>query len=558
MLRVVATAIIAVVVLAGCTTDTTPGSSSTAPSQPTLSTVGTPPPSVVTVPVPESSATQPRPTTTTLALPPVNAVVPLGPTPYDGGALVWVRADAQFDRNREQWLGVAGDEFVVLSWGSTVGTMTLRRSSDGVAWSDPVPVVGLPDGAPAFGSQFPEIAGGRAGLIMVVENPPGWHAANRAYRVVTSPNGVVWTEQPVHEIAGAPFSVAASDTGFAVVTQTGGQIPDPDRYLAVSGNDGEWLPVPLPDNERHLWWVAGIGDDFVAKGPGSDDNHDPMRDRHHYAIDGGGNADVTTGPHEGTEFAPIDWDGSMLVWNQYGELRIPQHRGEQPTLYASSEPGSWVRLPFPAQEPVGDEPWGQWMFETIAAGPPGIISAGCNCVGFWDFYGESFYDFTFTRAGYDIHVMGDYVWLFDTSPSAEGPVWHPSSEVDTATWFDPDTGTLTVPNPETGDTLATITCAEMRNSIDDNAYEIGPHLTDFPNQDLWYSPDGTSWASQHAPNLFGSDAYVFQSAVNSDTAVLLVAPNGDRPIDDPPGCPMGYYPEEQPFEIWATAPNDRP
>jgi hypothetical protein len=113
-------------------------------------------------------------------------------------------------------------------------------------------------------------------------------------------------------------------------------------------------------------------------------------------------------------------------------------------------------------------------------------------VGFSDFYDESLFDFMFTEAGYDIHLMGDSVWLFDTSPTAEHPHWSPPSDIDTATWFDPDTGTLTVPNPETGDTLATITCNEIRNSIDDAAYEIGPYLTDFPEQNLWYSPDGPS------------------------------------------------------------------
>jgi len=550
--------VFAAVVVAGCTTGTPDGSDSTVLLRPVAATQTTSSSVTTTTTVPESTTTRSRSTTTTLALPPVEPVVPLDPTDYDGDTLVWVRAEAQFDRAREHWLGVVGDEFVVLSWRNTLSTMTVRRSADGVVWSEPVPAVGLPDGAPAFGSQSPEIAGGGAGLIMLVQDPPGWHDGNRAFRVVTSPDGEVWTERPVYEIAGAPFSVAAGDAGFAVVTQTGGQVPDPDRFLAVSGDDGEWLPVLLPDDERHLWWVAGIGDGFVAKGPGSGDSHDAIRDRHHYTIDSGGNADVTPGPFEASEFAPIDWDGSMLVWNQYGELRIPQHRGERPTLYSSSEPGSWVRLPFPAQEPTSDDPYGMWMFETFAAGPPGIISAGCNCVGFWDFYGESFYDFMFTEAGYDIHVLGDYVFLFDTSPGTENPVWHPPGEIDTATWFDPDTGMLTVPDPETGDTLATIACDEMRNSIDDSAYEIGPHLTDLPEQDLWYSLDGTSWTSQHAPDLFGDDSYVFQSAVNSDTAVLLVAPNGDRPIDDPPGCPMNYYPEEQPLDTWVTTLNNGP
>lgn len=558
MVRAVAVCLVFLVVV-GCTAAMPDRSSTTGSLQASVSTAGTSSSSTTTTTIAESSTTtRPRSTTTTVVLPPVGAVVPLDPTDYDGEVPVWVRADAQFDRNREHWLGVVGDEFVVLSWGSTVGTMTVRHSSDGVVWSDPVAVVGLPDGAPAFGSQFPEIAGGRAGLIMAVENPPGWHAGNRTFRIVTSPDGSVWTEWPVDEIVGAPFSVAANDTGFAVVTQTGGQAPDPDRFLSVSGDNGEWLPVSLPDNERHLWWVAGIGDDFVAKGPGSDDSHEAIRDRHHYTIDADGNAEVTSGPYEASEFAPIDWDGAMLVWNQYGELRIPEHRGERPTLYASSQPGSWLRLPFPPQEPTGDDPYGMWMFETLAAGPAGITSAGCNCVDFWDFYGESFYDFMFTQAGYDIHVMGDYVWLFDTSPATEDPVWHPPGKIDTANWFDPDTGTLTVPDPETGDTLATITCDEMRDSIDDGAYEIGPYLTDFPDQDLWYSPDGTSWTSQHAPDLFGGDSYVFQSAVNSDTAVVLVAPNGDRPIDDPPGCPVGHYPEERPFEIWVTVPSNSP
>jgi hypothetical protein len=493
-----------------------------------------------------------------MALPVVGGIVPLDPTEYEGEPLEWVRANVRLDRDREQWLGVAGGEFVILSWRNTLATMTVRRSADGVVWSEPVPAVGLSGGVPAFVRQPFEIAAGPSGLIMVVEDPPGWHGMETTRRVATSPDGVAWTEWRVDEIGGAPYSVAASDTGFAVVADTHGQVPSPDRFLAVSGDDGEWLPVSLPDNERHLWWVAGIGDRFVAKGPGSDDSHGSMRDLYHYSIDADGNAEVTPGPYEASEFVPINWDGAMLVWNQYGELHDPQHRGERPTLYASSEPGSWVRLPIPPQEPTSDDPYGMWTFETLAAGPPGIIGAGCDCVGFWDFYGESLYDFMFTEGGYDIHVMGDSVWLFDTSPTAEQPHWYPPGDIDTATWFDPDTGTLTVPNPETGDTLATITCDEIRNSIDDAVDEIGPYLTDFPEQDLWYSPDGTSWTSQHAPDLFGDDAYVFQSAVNGDTIALLAAPNGDRPIDDPPGCPMNYYPEEQPFEIWVTTPSNRP
>jgi hypothetical protein len=60
----------------------------------------------------------------------------------------------------------------------------------------------------------------------------------------------------------------------------------------------------------------------------------------------------------------------------------------------------------------------------------------------------------------------------------------------------------------------------------------------------WYSPDGIAWSGQRVREVFGDEATVLHGVTIAATTVLLVVPNGGRPITDPTGCPLNLYSEE--------------
>jgi hypothetical protein len=96
----------------------------------------------------------------------------------------------------------------------------------------------------------------------------------------------------------------------------------------------------------------------------------------------------------------------------------------------------------------------------------------------------------------------------------------------------------------------------MRDAATQKSY--APELLSPPPQDLWHSPDGTSWHHQDVTSLFGVGSYIHQTATTNNTIALLVDPTGDRPTPDPPGCRLNLYPEERPYELWTTTPNANP
>jgi hypothetical protein len=83
-------------------------------------------------------------TTTTLVPPPRLVVEAPDPTEPPVVGLSWVRSSVEFDRDRRFWLGVQGDEFVLLSWSWPIADLMVQRSPDGLAWSEPTALEGLP------------------------------------------------------------------------------------------------------------------------------------------------------------------------------------------------------------------------------------------------------------------------------------------------------------------------------------------------------------------------------------------------------------------------------
>ena len=152
-----------------------------------------------------------------------------------------------------------------------------------------------------------------------------------------------------------------------------------------------------------------------------------------------------------------------------------------------------------------------------------------------------------TKNEYVVHVSGGKVGVEEP----RGPSRIDDS-VDTRAWFD-EKGTLTLPDNETGETLVSISCKELRQAA---SLDTPEWINDFPPGQLWTSPDGIAWSQQQVTREFGRGSYVYSTAVNGDTFAALVVPNGDRPIDDPPNCPLNLYPAERPYEIWIASASE--
>ena len=116
-------------------------------------------------------------------------------------------------------------------------------------------------------------------------------------------------------------------------------------------------------------------------------------------------------------------------------------------------------------------------------------------------------------------------------------------------------GTVTVPDPEGGDPLVSVTCDEIRTAGRQQQYQA--QLIERPSQHLMFSPDGTTWFQDEAPSVFGQGAYILTAATAGDTVALLVDPSGEAPTPDPPNCQLGIYPATSPFEIWTMNASPR-
>jgi hypothetical protein len=435
------------------------------------------------------------------------------------------------DRDLGVWVGVLGNEFIIMTERHMGMDRTVRTSNDGVRWSDPIPVVGLPEMATITRNESGlALVASTAGLIGLFELPPDGGDGPTMSAVFTSIDGTNWVREEIADIGhsaadAAAFGVAANDTEFAVLVTEGDWGFGPDYFAKRSAEGSEWMTVGLPGEDTDLFWVAGAEDAFFVRGPGSEEfEHGHI---YVYRVDADGSVSVQPAT---TYDPPIPWKGDLLAWDRY---RVEGH----PTLHAGPDGSTWYRLPIPTYE---DDAYGnRWLFETLSVGSEPIIAAGCVCSGFWEFYGEAFPGINLTKGSNYIEIHGDHVHPVHPSHS-----WY----TDTSQWFDASTGTLNVPDPETGETFVSVTCAEMREAVTSEWYQ--EDLVDFPQQDLWYSPDGTNWFGSDVADLFGAGSYVLHSAMRGDTAVVITAPNGARPTSDPPGCPLGLWPEEEPFEVW--------
>jgi hypothetical protein len=533
--------VIVAVVVAVCTTGTTAGSDSTM-SPPTVSATETPPSSVATsTTVPESSTTTlPRPTTTSLVLPPPAVVVPLDPTLYEGEEQVWVRAQARFDRDRQYWLGVHGDEFVLFSWRWSGLDPAIQRSENGVDWSGPDALTGLPiDADPDMWRWERGISASPIGLIALFETTRGIDAGWGGRSVFTSTDGVAWSREDLPAINGdagwgGPFAVAAGNDGYAVWT-TADERRRRSDVLFVRPSHGDWQAVDLPERgESWENWVVGAHSGFLARVdtlPKANEATHPV-----YRVSTTGVVSVEAIP---TDQPPIEWNDNLLIHGPYNNV-------PKPALYAGPDGTTWYRLPTPDFSINEDERF--WGIDALTAGQTGITVAGCACGECWGFLGEAMVTIEVPNSGYHVTVHGDQV-------TVDG-VWDHPIRVDTKSWFDPVTGMLTVPDPDTGEPIAIVTCDEMRASARENMHE--PELLTPPPQDLLYSPDGTAWNHSQVNDLFGVGSYVHQAATTGDAIVLFADRTGEAPTPDPPGCPLDIYPEVRSFEVWVATPNLHP
>jgi len=471
-------------------------------------------------------------------------LVPLEPEAYLERPLGWVRANATLDRTRRYWLGTIDSTFVLLSWERGGGDYRIQTSDNGRTWSGQEPTVGLPDsGTPVFDVTGEQVRSGRAGMIVAIGDDP-WIEESEPALVFTSSDGRTWTVVEPSVFEGSPYLVSASHEGFAVVeTFPSERHGERANAMYVADADGEWRRVEIPGEEDALWWVSGFGADFIAKGP---DQKGMTEDEPTYIVST--TSELTMGVSLG-DHVPTPWLDGALVHNEYGESRIVRIRGHEPTFYSTADAITWERLPFPPQ-PDSDEP-DHYQVTSIGTGDPDLLIAGCSgCQGHLEFHGNSFGGIAITKDGYRLDVWGGTVLIFN---APNGDLERPLFNNGAGQWFDVTTGTLQIPANEHGPGVE-VSCDEMRQVVVDMQWpeESEWALVEMVPQDLWHSPKGRSWNKQDVRTIFGPDAWIEQTTATKSASVVLVAPNGERPIADPPGCELGFYPKEEPLEIWAT------
>lgn len=479
----------------------------------------------------------PSKTVAVLPLPPAVVVEPLDATPALGDGPRWVRSPYEFDRRRLYWLGAHGHEFVLLSWRWPSFDLAIQRSTNGRNWSEPVEVTGLPpDAGPDMWNWGAGISASSIGLIGLFETTPDIDDGFAGRGVYTSPDGVAWVEEDLPEIesdsgVGGPFAVAAGNDGFAVWAAADERRPRSD-ILFVRRSHGDWQAVDLPvRGSSSENWVVGADSDFLARV--ATDPEAEEGTHYVYRVSTAGAVSVEAIP---TDQPPVEWNDDLVGHNPYSSV-------PKPTLYAGPDASIWHRLPTPDFSTDDEERF--WGLDALTAGQPGITVAGCACGEYWGFLGEAVVTIEVPKNGYQVTVHGDQV-------TVDG-VWDHPIRVDTRSWFDPATGTLTVPDPATDQPMVKVSCDEMRASALEKMHE--PELLTPPPQDLLYSPDGSTWFHLQVNDLFGVGSYVHQAATAGDAIALVVDPTGEPPTPDPPGCPLGIYPETRPFEIWAATPN---
>lgn len=450
---------------------------------------------------------------------------------------MWVRSTTELERDRSYWLDTMGGGFVLLSWDWPVANFRVQFSPDGLGWTEPAMLHGLPSTAVLADAWDPQasVSVSSIGLIGLFDTTPG-DDRRAGHQVFTSPDGIEWTAQTLPDTgttsnAAGPFAVAASDSGFAVWVTANESRPG-TNMLFVRQIEGDWQEVPLPGNAT-TWesWIAPVGSGFLVRteaDPQALEGTHPV-----YRVSVEGDVSVAATP---SDQPPIRWNDSLLSHNIYHVGTLPM-----PTLYAGPDEDTWYRLPTPDFSTDVEEQF--WSIDTLTAGQPGITVAGCPCGEYWGFLGEAMVTVEVETGGHHVTIFGDIV-------TVEG-VWDHPLSVDTAEWFD-SSGRLTVPDPTTGDPIATVTCDQMRQSAKDKAW--GSDLLTPPPQDLLYSPNGTAWTYLKSDDVFGDGSYVHNAATAGETIAVIVDPTGDAPTPDPPNCPLGVYPETSPLEVWISQP----
>ncbi len=471
------------------------------------------------------------PETPTVATVPESAGVSL-PVPLEGAVvagsgLEWMRADVALDREREHWLGEVGGTVILLSWSPSIGDVEVRRSTDGTVWSEAEEGRGLPEGFVPYGPDSPlGPSGGPHGVIMG-GTIGGIRTAETEPLVAVSTDGGLWTVRVAETFGGEASAAAAGSGGFAVigsVVDRGRSGAHLDPALWVSPNGLVWQAVAIPEAAET---VAVIGNAFVV-----------ARSDRLWQVDAGV---VTALPSPLPSYGVnrlIAWQGDLVMWAT-GAFPPVGAVGWRSALLAHRGTG-WLELPFPVAERSRLVFGGAaWAVQSLDAGNSGIAAAAFEGGEYWDFHGESFPGISLGKGGYEFDIDGDSVSL---APFG----------VDSSRWFDRESGSLTVPGAD-GEPLFTVTCDEMRDAVR-TADWVPEELVETPAQTILFSPDGAAWQEQQGAELFGEGAYVFQVVVVHDRVVAFLQLNGERPIADPPGCPLGLYPEELPYEIWVGMP----
>lgn len=488
-----------------------------------------------TGPSPPVSTAVAATTTTTLAPPPRLIVEALDPTEPPVAGLSWIRSSVEFDRDRRFWLGVQGDEFVLLSWGWPIADLMVQRSPDGLVWSEPTPLEGLPLMASLVEAWRRDggISASAAGLIGLFDTTDHEDDRQGGHRVFTSADGVEWTQEMLPEAdetteAAGPFGVAASDYGYAVWVTADERRPGTET-LFVRPLGGDWRPVHLPENGTTIEnWVVPTDDGFLVRVAEHPQAHEGTHPIYHVTVDGTVTAYATP-----SDQPPIRWNDLLVAYSPYNTV-------PRPALYAGPDGSTWYRLPSPDFTTDNEEEY--WRIDALTAGRPGITVAGCPCGDYWGFLGEASVTIEVDSGEYHITVQGDLV-------TVDG-VWDHPVGTDTSAWFDEATGTLTVPDPDTGDPITTATCNQMRASAVAKMYQS--ELLTPPPQDLLHSPDGTSWMHEHVNDLFGTGSYIHHAATLNNTIAVIIDPTGEAPTPDPPGCPLNIYPDTGPYEVWTA------
>ena len=241
------------------------------------------------------------------------------------------------------------------------------------------------------------------------------------------------------------------------------------------------------------------------------------------AFDRSGTSDVLVSA-DGQTWESTGWnmDGMSGLFTMGDRLLTEGWQGPQRVTLVSDDAGrTW-------EDVGGPDVSGSWI---AAAGPAGILATGTEGEVGWGATPEpgvverDGYTVTFDGAHQDFAVADpNGAEVFSSALQMDDPMWGWEYTAPDDLAFDFDDETASVSDPSTGETLVTLTFADLD--------QFGASMVDYGGELLLFSPDAERWTVSTLDEAFGPDRMLGASVVGTDRVVAAVGRGYPDPSRD--------------------------